>query len=595
MARKEYPDTGEPIEVQAGYSPAIKDFELLKKLEGKFQSARESKKSKVPRWRRNEELYAGEFLKPFNLPKYKSRIEPNIVHSIVETMYSILTDRNPKVDLMPKREDQIQQARISQEAIESEMEKRKVSRAVAGMKRDGLIFGNGFLKCAMHNGKVEFIVPDPYTVYFDPLATNIENASCVIFATPTYISDIANQYPNGKYCKSEGKLNEYKSFIRQSDKLASPSGRVDSVEVETKSPIRTDSDNAETYGKGQALLKEAWYYEGGELYLATWCGNVILQREKAPYPFIPLVMFQNYKSSHSIWGKGEPEVVESLAVGSSITLSQAMDNLIYHGNPAVVMPKSMMKTPGNRPTDKPGQVFYTNGPHEVINRLPAGNISQSSLPMANSLIQLADTVSGVHDITQGRNPSGVTASRAIAQLQEASQQVIRTKEREVGQDAIISLYKYVLYMLKNNYSENIKVRTYSQQDSMYEFYEVTPYLLDIDMDFKYIPGSSMPESRASRFDQALDLVQMGLLDAEQFWRWTQKDISKEILEEMMEQKRMQQEQMEQQQAVMQQSTDPQEIEDAMLIQQMMEQEQGGGEQQETGQQPSQPRPKRYRP
>ena len=89
MARKEYPDTGEPIEVQAGHNPSIEEFEYLKYLEGKFSSAKEAKKHKVPRWRRNEELYAGEFLKPFNLPKYKSRIEPNIVHSIVETMYSI--------------------------------------------------------------------------------------------------------------------------------------------------------------------------------------------------------------------------------------------------------------------------------------------------------------------------------------------------------------------------------------------------------------------------------------------------------------------------------------------------------------------------
>tara|TARA_R100001126_G_C4806679_1_gene139729 strand:- start:443 stop:787 length:345 start_codon:yes stop_codon:yes gene_type:complete len=114
------------------------------------------------------------------------------------------------------------------------------------------------------------------------------------------------------------------------------------------------------------------------------------------------------------------------------------------------------------------------------------------------------------------------------------------------------------------------------------------------MDFKYVPGSSMPESRASRFDQALDLVQMGLLNAEQFWRWTQKDISKEILEEIMEQKRMQMEQQQQQAEIMQSSTDPQEIEDAMLVQQLMAQG-TQEEEQETGKQPSQPRPKRYRP
>ena len=570
MARKEYPvDTGESIEVQAGYAPAVEETKLLKSLEMKFQSAKEAKKTKVPRWRRNEELYGGEFLKPFNLPKYKSRIEPNIIHSVVETMYSILTDRNPKVDIMPKREEQIESARLAQDVIESEFEKVKMSRAVAGMKRDGLIFGNGFLKCTMNKGVIDLTVPDPYTIFFDPLATNVENAQCVIFATPTYVSQIAKDYKNGKYVQSEGKLNEFKSFVRQSDKLASPTGRIDQVEVETKSPIRTDSDNAETYEQGQALLKEAWYWSDGELCLATWAGKVLLQKVKAPYEFIPLVMFQNYKSSHTIWGKGEPEVIESLAVGSSITLSQAMDNMIYHGNPAVVMPKSMMKTASNRPTDKPGQVFYTNGPHEGVNRLPAGNISSSSLPMAQSLIQLADSVSGVHDITQGRNPSGVTASRAIAQLQEASQQVIRTKEREVGQDAVVSLYKYTLDMLKNNYESDIEIRSYDEELGNYQFYKVTPYQLDSDMDFKYVPGSSMPENRASRFDQALDLVQLGLLTPEQFWRWTQKDISKEILEEMLAQKKAQMEMMQTNQDVVQNSTDPKEIEDAMLVQQMM--------------------------
>ena len=194
MARKEYPDTGEPLEVQAGYAPSTEEFAMVQKLEKKFQSAKDAKKIKVPRWRRNEELYAGEFLKPFNLPKYKSRIEPNIIHSTIETMYSILTDRNPKVDIMPKREDQVEMARLAQEVVESELEKRKATRAVAGLKRDGLIYGNGFLKCAMYNGKLEFTIPDPFTVFFDPLATTIENAKCIIFATPTYISEIKENY-----------------------------------------------------------------------------------------------------------------------------------------------------------------------------------------------------------------------------------------------------------------------------------------------------------------------------------------------------------------------------------------------------------------
>ena len=124
MATKDYPNVTMPVG---------SDLAEIVELEKMFQSAQQAKKSRTARWRRNEELYAGDYLRPFNLPKYKSRIEPNIIHSVLETIYSILTDRNPKVDVMPKREDQVDSARKSQEVIESVLEQTKANRAVANM------------------------------------------------------------------------------------------------------------------------------------------------------------------------------------------------------------------------------------------------------------------------------------------------------------------------------------------------------------------------------------------------------------------------------------------------------------------------------
>jgi hypothetical protein len=59
---------------------------------------------------------------------------------------------------------------------------------------------------------------------------------------------------------------------------------------------------------------------------------------------------------------------------------------------------------------------------------------------------------------------------------------------------------------------------------------------------------------------------MGLIDQEQFWRWTQKDISKEILEGLIQQKQAQMAQMQQEMDIMQNSTDEDEIMDAILRQ-----------------------------
>lgn len=580
MANKDYEIDNIDVTQSQDYVPGDKDRKLLKYMERMFDSAKRARAHKVPRWRRNEELYNGDFLKPFNLPKYKTRIVANTIHSTIETIYAILTDRFPKVDIMPKTEEQVDGARKAQEAVESEMRKHKALRAINGMKRDSLVYGNGFLKLTFSEGKISYSVPDIYTVFIDPLATNIETAKCVVFATPTYVKDVRDMFERGKNVQSEGKLDEYKSFIRTGGgdgmgQVTTASGGTAGTSSETgvsSSDVRTDFmsisptsdvDDKELFG-GQVLIKEAWHQMDGKLYLTTWAGKVLLQHVEAPTEFIPLLTFKNYSDEHHFWGKGEPEIVEPLAVGTAILLSQSLDNVIYHGNPAWVMSKSLSKTPGNRPSDKPGQVFWTNGPHESINRLPAGNISSSNLPLAQYMMQLTDTISGIHDITQGRNPSGVTAAKAISALQEASQQIIRAKEREVGADAMIDLYKQTLSILVNNYESAIMIRRSS--DVGYEFEELQPYDLDEDMDFKYVPGSTMPESRASRIDQALEYIQIGLITPEQFWRWHERDISRDILEEMIEQKNAEMEAQQQDMDTINNSTDENEVYEALLRQ-----------------------------
>ena len=538
------------------------DLGTIRYLEKMYEAGREFRKRQVSRWRRNEELYNGDLLKPFNLPKYKTRIEPNIVHSVLETMYSIITDRPPKVDVMPKEDGQMQAAYQAQESIEWVLQDKKVQRAVSGMKRDGLLYGNGFLKIAVIDDEIEFINADPFTVFIDPLATSIQDMECIIFATPTYVDTIKDKYK--KDVKPEGRIDEFRSFIKQNKEYATDK----TPELQSSRDSGGDSKSTD-YKGGQCILKEAWYYKNGELHLATWSGKTLLQDEKAPYDFIPVVMFKNYPSSHSVWGKGEPEIIESLAVGSSIALSQGMDNLILQGSPVVIMSKSLAKIPGNRMTDKPGHVVYVNGPHERIDRLPAGNISASTLPLAESMIGLADNVSGVHEVTKGMTPGSVTASRAIQQLNEASQTIIRAKEREIGIDAIIDIYKITLQLLSKNYSKTINIRKPSTDGSGFMFEKVEPYNLNPDMDFSYVPGSSMPESRAARRDEAMSLLQLGVLDEESFWRWTQMDITKERLDAIAQSRAEREQAISQEMEVMQNSTNEDEILEALLRQREM--------------------------
>ena len=118
-----------------------------------------------------------------------------------------------------------------------------------------MLYGNGFIKIA-YDEDIQYIVPDPYTVFIDPLATSIEDSRCVIFATPQYIDKIEDDY--GKRVPVEGKLNEFKSFVKEEGYA---SDRVESVESIGPMEDKTDND----YGGGQALVKEAWYFNGDQL------------------------------------------------------------------------------------------------------------------------------------------------------------------------------------------------------------------------------------------------------------------------------------------------------------------------------------------
>ena len=121
-------------------------------------------------------------------------------------------------------------------------------------------------------------------------------------------------------------------------------------------------------------------------------------------------------------------------------------------------------------------------------------------------------------------------------------------------------------MIVNNYDKPIEIRRFSDEGKGYEFSQVLPYELTDDMTYKYIPGSSLPESRASRMDQAIDLLQLGLLDAESFWRWTQADITKDILDQIAQSRAQKQEQMQGEMDIIGSSTDENEILEALLRQ-----------------------------
>jgi len=117
-----------------------------------------------------------------------------------------------------------------------------------------------------------------------------------------------------------------------------------------------------------------------------------------------------------------------------------------------------------------------------------------------------DTVSGVHDVQQGRRPEGIEAASAIRNLQDAAQTRIRGKEGPQFTE-LVRVLKKCMYLTGKKASNAILYRASSG-----EMKEMDPELLTRDFDIRFAQGSGTAVSRTMQEEKVLGLFDRGLMD-----------------------------------------------------------------------------------
>jgi len=130
-------------------------------------------------------------------------------------------------------------------------------------------------------------------------------------------------------------------------------------------------------------------------------------------------------------------------------------------------------------------------------------------------------VSGIHDVTQGRKPQGVTAAAAIHLLQEASKTMIRPKARLL-EAAIKKLVELIIDYIQVGYSTKRIIRllgigedetiTINDVQIIDGVEEIKNNVTIGEYDVYIEPDSTLPISRIERFQTVLSLFQVGAAD-----------------------------------------------------------------------------------
>jgi len=206
---------------------------------------------------------------------------------------------------------------------------------------------------------------------------------------------------------------------------------------------------------------------------------------------------------------GEVEQLEPIQRVLNILESRFIDNARLMTN-TVWVKSADAGISADKITNEEGAVYTIQNPRARFERLPPSPLPQHYFELYLQLQRNMETITGIHDVTQGRRPVGITAATAISLLQEAGQARIRDKARNL-EDTIRRMGELMISRIVQFYTKDRVVRLRGPDDQL-QFVSFDPAMVDVGFDFIVEAGSSLQMNEQQRFQMAIELFRAGGID-----------------------------------------------------------------------------------
>jgi len=298
-------------------------------------------------------------------------------------------------------------------------------------------------------------------------------------------------------------------------------------------------------GRDLALLFETWERPSEEWpngRVTTIANGVLLDDKANPLrrdgSFL-FTHFADYAKPGLFWGMGEIQQLLKPQDSLNKIICQIIDILNYCANPSLMI-QGRLQTDIQSITNRPGNIYHV-GKDAIVKYLEGAAVSPALFQLIDVFRTLIDIISGVHDITQGRRPTGITAGRAIMALQDAAQTRMRLKIRNL-ESAIEDMGGQVVEQIQQNYTDQRAFRITNAQGEP-EWISVnkpdtTGIINDLSVgkyDIEVVAGSTMPKHKLARFEQGEILYKLGVIDEESLLDVSDWPNKKEVLVRMKQQ------------------------------------------------------------
>ena len=496
----------------------------------KFKDAMVQKADYTKRWQSYIDAYNGDYFKNVNLPDYKSDLVSNYIFSIIETIRPIMLDNDPKFQAMPRHPDGVDFSNDLQSALSYEWDREGMNAKLYRELINTLVIGNSvfFVPWDKEDKNVRATPVNPFNIFVDPLATSVDDAEYIIYATYNNQEVLKRSFPDKADSLTGGDIN-YGELVHDNNKDARVDNQILVLEVYTR-----DYETLEKDSEGNSTQK---YPNGRVITLCPELG-LVLSDKKNPYKdgAFPFLVLKDYDIPGKFWGEGEVAQLLSPQKYMNELNNSILDNA---------------KTTANMPwiIDKNSGVGYgkiTSRPGLIIRKNPGTEVSRPQPPSMPSYVANAvesykhdmEQISGVFDTLKGDNATGVYTAQGILALQEAGQARVRLKVKTM-EDFLGKLATLWYSRMRQFWTEPRWIRV-TKANGTYDFTEIKSAVFDYDYDVRILAGSTMPVNRGAMLDLMIRLAQtqmpdgQTLVDREAVAEYLPQEIKSSVLSRMEE-------------------------------------------------------------
>ena len=532
---------------------------LGKFVQSNYQAAVQYRSGYDVQWPYFYDLMFGKHYQSRRIQKgenWRAYLAVNYIHATAESIMSVLMDSHPKISLAATAPSQSPYVGELQAAIDAIYNRRKVLGKIIEAYKNALTYGNGYLKCVWNpylaNGKGDIeiaVVPSEY-LYVNSSATCLEDAQLIFEVKPVPLSYIKQKYPDkAKLVRSD---SANRPSFRDSMTRGSYTSSDAAMPFRWMSPVGDDPKIAEnihyssppyktaSHGEDWVTLIECWAQDATKEVveipvtyqdpvtqqwvqntfaiernryphgrLVTMAGGVILQDIPNPYPCMPYVAFRDICNPSTFYWMGEVELLKDQQIELNKRRSQLIDFATLTGNCVWILDRNSGVNP-SKITNRPGLVI-TKSPGSEVKRDPPPAMPPWMFQMTDMPVRDMNLIAGVGQQPSGQAPRGVRSAAGF----EAAQNVATTRTRFKGhtfEETLEDLGRIMIALIQRFYTTPRMVRV-TDKTGQEAFTPFDGRNIRGDWDIKVESAATTSVTQAARMQQAIQLFQLGILDA----------------------------------------------------------------------------------